>query len=82
MIIRNIEEDVKIRLKVRASQHGWSIEEEVCEILRSAVSEASPKRQGLGSRIAARFADIGLLEPLPELRGQTIAPMDFGEWDR
>ena len=45
MIIRNIEEDVKIRLKALASQHGWSIEEEVCQILRSAVSEASPKRQ-------------------------------------
>ena len=78
VIIRNIEDDLKIRLKVRATQHGWSIEEEVCQILRTAVTEASPTRQRLGSRIAARFAGVGLLEPLPELRGHTIAPMDFG----
>jgi antitoxin FitA len=78
VIIRNIEDDLKIRLNVRATQHGWSIEEEVCQILRTAVSEASPMRQRLGSRIAARFAGVGLLEPLPELRDHTITPMDFG----
>jgi len=78
VIIRNIEDELKIRLKARAAQHGWSIEEEVCQILRTAVSEASPTRQRLGSRIAARFASVGLLEPLPELRGDTITPMDLG----
>lgn len=31
----------------------------------------------LGSRIAARFAEVGLTEPLPELHGQAIAPMEF-----
>jgi len=46
--------------------------------LRTAVSEASPTRQRLGSRIAARFVSVGLLEPLPELRGDIITPMDFG----
>lgn len=75
MIIRNIEEDLKIRLAVRASQHGRSLEEEVYQILRSAVTETSPKRQMLGSRIAARFAGVGLQGPLPELHPQTIEPM-------
>jgi len=32
----------------------------------------------LGSRIAARFAEVGLTEPLPELYGQAIEPMEFG----
>ena len=41
-------------------------------ILRTSVTEASPTRQRLGSWIAARFAGVGLLEPLPELRGQTV----------
>jgi hypothetical protein len=34
-------------------------------------------RPRLGSRIAARFAGAGLTEPLPELHGQTIEPMNL-----
>jgi len=43
------------------------------------VSFREPSRIKLGSRIAARFADVGLTQPLPELRGQSIEPMGFGE---
>ena len=78
VIVRNIEVEVKAGLKQRAALHGWSMEEEVRQILRSAVSQAEPLRARLGSRIAERFADIGLTEPLPELHKQTIVPMDFG----
>lgn len=79
MIVRNIEDDLKANLKQRASLHGWSMEEEVRQILRRAVSEEAPARRRLGSRIAARFAGAGLTEPLPELHGQTIAPMSLDE---
>ena len=72
VIISNIEDELKIHLKVCATQHGWSVEEEVCQILRTAVSEVCPTRQRLGSRIAERFAGVGLLEPLPELRSRTM----------
>jgi plasmid stability protein len=78
VIVRNIEDDVKAGLKLRASQHGWSMEEEVRQILRRAVSEKGQARTRLGSRIAARFAGAGIDEPLPEVHGQVIAPMDFG----
>lgn len=78
VIVRNIDDDVKAGLKQRASQHGWSMEEEVRQILRNAVSEKTQTRLKLGSRIAARFAGAGLDEPLPELHGETIAPMDLG----
>ncbi|OIQ73435.1 hypothetical protein GALL_449260 [mine drainage metagenome] len=77
VIVRNIEDDVKAGLKARASEHGWSMEEEVRQILRRAVSDEGRARTKLGSRIAARFADLGLTEPLPELCGQDIAPMGF-----
>jgi plasmid stability protein len=69
---------VKAVLKRRAKQHGWSMEEEVRQILRRAVNEEPTGSAQLGSRIAARFADVGLVEPLPELRGQSIVPMSFG----
>ncbi len=77
VIVRNLEVDIKAALKQRASQHGWSMEEEVRYILRRAVNEEFTASK-LGSRIAARFADVGLTEPLPELRGQPISPMSFG----
>lgn len=78
VIVRNIEDDVKLGLKQRASQHGWSMEEEVRQILRQAVRTAAPARTQLGSHIAARFAGAGLSEPLAELHGQTIEPMSLG----
>jgi len=77
-IVRNIEVEVKTGLKQRAARHGWSMEEEVRQILRNAVSQAEPPPVKLGSRIANRFAGIGLVEPLPELHQQTISPMSFG----
>jgi plasmid stability protein len=79
MIVRNIDDGVKNGLKVRASLHGWSMEEEVRQILRQAVNEPAQARAKLGSRIAARFAGAGLLEHLPELRGQGIEPMALRE---
>ncbi len=42
--------------------------EEVREILRNAVRDEDGARAPLGSRIAARFAGLGLTEDLPELR--------------
>ncbi len=78
VIVRNIEDSVKAGLKQRASAHGWSMEEEVREILRCAVRQPASVPRKLGSQIAARFAGVGLAEPLPELRGQRIDPMDLG----
>ena len=76
--VRNLEEDVKNQLKLRAMRHGTSLEAEVREILRDAVkADALAPSQGLGSRIAARFAVVGLSEPLPELRGQAAKPIEL-----
>jgi plasmid stability protein len=78
LTVRDIEEEVKLRLKRRAALHGTSMEAEVRQILRFAVKDEVPLAgPGLGSRIAARFARSGLTEPLPELRGQSPRPADF-----
>ena len=76
-IVRDIEEDVKAKLKRRAIRHGWSMEEEIRQILRNAAKEENQPKSKLGSRIAARFANTGLSEDLPELRGQTAQPTHF-----
>ena len=59
-IVRNLEDDVKARLKRRAARHGRSMEEEVRHILRDAVKNQNQHVARLGSRIAARFAKVGL----------------------
>ena len=70
LVVRNLEDEVKIRLQHRARRHGRSTEEEVREILRNAVRDESLAGKPLGSRIRARFAEIGLDEDVPELRGE------------
>lgn len=77
ILVRQIEDDVKEKLQRRARRHGRSAEEEVREILRNAVREEGSAPASLGSRIAARFADVGLDEDIPELRGQPVRPAVF-----
>ena len=59
--IRNLDDDVKTRLRIRASANGRSMEEEVRLILREAVGrKAGPKN--LAKAIRARFAPFGGVE--------------------
>ena len=76
-IVRDLEDDVKTRLKRRAAHHGRSMEEEVRHILRNAVKEENQPQPRLGSRISSRFAKVGLASDLPELHGQLPRPADF-----
>jgi plasmid stability protein len=77
LVVRNLEEDVKARLRRRASRHGHSMEEEARDILRSAVSAEESAAAPLGSRVRARFARIGLTEDIPEIRRQKARPAVF-----
>ena len=78
-VVRQLEEDVKSRLKRRAERHGRSMEAEVREILRKAAMEENRPIGRLGSRIAARFGRAGLAADLPELRGQRPRPAHPGK---
>ena len=74
LLVRNLDEHVKMKLQRRARRHGRSTEEEVREILSLAVhSEAAAPRR-LGSRMKARFARVGLDTDIEELRGQPARP--------
>ena len=77
VVVRDLEDEIKDGLKRRAARHGFSMEEEVRQILRNAVKADHEPAPGLGSRIAARFAKQGLTQDLPELRGQKARPADF-----
>jgi len=77
LLVRRLDEDVKLKLQRRARLHGRSTEEEVCEILRAAVKDEEVVPVPLGSRLAARFSCLGLSEEIPELRGNPERPPDF-----
>ena len=77
IIVRGLEDDIKARLKRLADRHGRSMEEEVRDILRNAAKAENKPLPKLGSRIAARFAKVGLTVDLPQLRGQHPRSADF-----
>jgi len=76
LVIRNLNEEIKQRLKRRALLHGISMEAEARLILRNALKEEKHNSVALGSIISARFADIGLDEPITEIH-QQISPAAF-----
>ncbi|HEY8263233.1 MAG TPA: plasmid stabilization protein [Methyloceanibacter sp.] len=74
--IRNLDDDLKRRLRIRAAEHGRSMEEEAREILRSAISGViAPKN--LGEAIHARFAAMGDVEVVLPARGPMREPPSF-----
>jgi len=78
-VVRNITDAVKARLQRRARRNGRSMEEEVRDILRSAVNQDDVPAAGLGTEISALFAKAGLDSDLPELRGHSVTPASFEE---
>lgn len=67
LTIRNLDDAMKRRLRVRAAEHGHSMEEEAREILRAALSQQQAAPKNLAEAIRARFAPLGGVDlELPE----------------
>ncbi|MEO8022856.1 plasmid stabilization protein [Polaromonas sp.] len=58
LTVRNLDESVKTKLRIRAAQHGWAMEEEVRRVLTQATLGVG-QEAALGSRIHARFKALG-----------------------
>lgn len=71
LTIRDLDEGLRVSLRVRAARHGRSMEAEVREILRDALARPAADDQ-LGSRVRQRFATIGGTEL--ELPARTDRP--------
>jgi plasmid stability protein len=64
-MVRNIDPALTERLRIRAAQHGQSMEAEVRQILRDVLREpVRPPNPNLYGRIRARFAPIGGVDDL------------------
>ncbi len=78
MTIRKLDEGLKRRLRIRAAEHGQSMEEEAREILRAALSQEDAPSPGLSYQIHRRFAEIGGVDlRLPE-REPVRQPPELG----
>ena len=71
LTIRDLDEELRARLRVNAARHGRSMEAEVREILREALTR-SAAADHLGTRIRQRFATVGGAEL--ELPPRTDSP--------
>ena len=75
LTIRNLEEDIKHRLRVRAAERGRSMEEEAREILRLAVAAPSPALNMAASIRARLSADQRTEIEIPAREPMRMAPL-------
>lgn len=76
--IRNLDDSLKAKLRVQSAQHNCSMEAEVRNILRQALT-ASSDNANLADRIRQRFAKLSV-DSLPIPSRQTVRTppdMDF-----
>ena len=74
--IRNLDDDVKIRLRTRAAGNGRSMEEEVRLILREA-ADREPEPENLASFVRECFAPFGGVDLELPPRGPMRKPPEF-----
>lgn len=76
LTIRNIEESLKAKLRMRAARHGRSMEEEARQLLRQGLMTPQPST-GLGSRVSQRFQESGGIDLLDPKRSRPRRPPTF-----
>ena len=64
LTIRNLDDELTSRLRVRAARHDHSMEEEARSILRTALTDSQNLEEstGIGTRIRNRLKDLGGIE--------------------
>ena len=75
--IRNLDDDLKRRLRVRAAANHRSVEEEVRVILRDAVKDGRTGPRDLAKFTRECFASLGGVELELPPRGPMREPPDF-----
>ena len=56
--VRNLDETVKNGLRIRAARHGWSMEQEVRQILQQTVAPEQAEAISFAERINRRFTGL------------------------
>ena len=79
LLVRNLEDQLKVRLQRRAKRNGHSMEAEARDILRNALREDEAQSVGFGTASVALFSGQGIFleEPIAELRDIRLQVPDF-----
>ena len=64
--IRGLDDALKARLRVRAAEHGRSMEDEARDILRTTLAKEAQPPRNLAEAIRRRFAPLGGVD-LPDV---------------
>lgn len=79
ILIRQIDEATKTKLRLRAAGHGRSMEAEAREILKEAVDMKPEKRLNLADAIRSHLGPLEGFELEIPPRELPPPPLDFGE---
>lgn len=75
IMVRNLDEDVKRRLRIRAARHGRSMEAEVRAILEETVRE----QDNFAKALMEAFGGLGGVDLEIPPRTAQARPMEFGD---
>jgi plasmid stability protein len=75
IMVRNLDDDVKRRLRMRAARHGRSMEAEVRAILEDSVRE----QDNFAEALMETFGGLGGVELELPARTAQVRPMEFDE---
>ena len=79
-MIRNLDENVKKRLRLQAARHGRSMEEEARTLLAAGVKRAPHTAGNIADAIAAIIDPLGGVELNLPPRSVTREPPRFDDW--
>jgi plasmid stability protein len=75
--IRRLDDSVKARLRVRAAQHGRSMEEEARQILKAGLAEKPKREENLAESIRRKMDPLGGVDLVLPPRRPVRPPPDF-----
>jgi antitoxin FitA len=75
--IRNLDEQLKSRLRIQAAKHGRSMEEEARDVLRTALARVPTAAPNFLKLVQRRFAKAGPIELSIPPRDPGREPPDF-----
>jgi plasmid stability protein len=75
--IRRLDQKLKQKLRMRAAEHGRSMEEEAREILRAALATVPGSGKRLVESIRRRFTRAGFVDLVVPPREAMRPPLDF-----
>lgn len=75
--VRNLDESIKAGLRLRAASHGWSMEQEVRDILQRTLQPEQAQATSFAERVNQRFKGLGAEQmPVPQRQPARLPP-DF-----